>query len=226
MAEHTRTARDENEPQPPAVPDVPARFEVPEALANPRTPEEQIARNALDAQERARMALEREAELIARTNAPAGDGARGGPPGGPPAPPVRADQFPFGPPRGFFTVSSTYIAEELQILASTRGLVTTSYTLDASSITADANGDKILFEGTTLQASGGTGKATARTTGACIGVLWNRVNLREGDKEIAMIRGGRLRSDKLTDNGTFGTVAGGAVTDLQNIGVYLTTFDV
>jgi hypothetical protein len=142
------------------------------------------------------------------------------------APPVNGNQSAadLSAPRGFFGVAGTYIQGFRDILSSSAGLVVTSYTLDAAAISADANGDKIVPEGTTLQASGV--KVAPRTgTNACVGVLFKRVNARNGDQDIGMVVGGRLRSDKLTDAGVFGSVVSGAVTQLAAMGVYLSTFD-
>lgn len=151
----------------------------------------------------------------------AGDGAL------PPIPGAPADNMPGNLPRGFYLQPTSYIVEEFEILASTRDIHTTSYMLDATSVTADANGDKIVKKGTTvgvMASNNGKGKPRAGAE-VCIGVTMYSVNLREGDEPIALIRGGRLRSDKLTDAGVFGTVAASAITDLRNLGVYLTTID-
>jgi hypothetical protein len=127
-------------------------------------------------------------------------------------------------PGAFYGMSGTYVFGERDIFASSVGQIVTSYTFDSTTVTADANGDKIVYEGTVLAASGA--KVQPRTSSAAaVGVLRHRINCRYGDIDIGMVIGGRLRADKLWDNGAFGSVASGAVTQLAALGIYLTTYD-
>jgi hypothetical protein len=126
-----------------------------------------------------------------------------------------------GPVAAFYSVSSSYAIGPRDIWFSSAGQVVTSYTFDASTVAADANGDKIVREGTVLAATAG-GKAKPRTgTETAIGVLLRRINVRDGDQEIGMVVGGHLSRSKLTDNGVFGSVAPSAEQDLRNLGVFL-----
>lgn len=123
----------------------------------------------------------------------------------------------------FYGQATNYVVGERDIFASTVGQVITSYTLDAAAISADANGDKVVYEGTVLQASGA--KVKPRTSGTAVGVLRHRVNARLGDQDIGMVIGGRLNVNKLWDNGTFGSVASQAQTDLAALGIILQAYD-
>lgn len=125
------------------------------------------------------------------------------------------------PVGAFYSVSSTYAIGPRDIWFSSVGQVVTSYTFDASTVAADANGDKIVREGTVLSATAG-GKAKARAGAeTAIGVLLRRINVRDGDQEIGMVVGGHLSRSKLTDNGVFGSVAASAEQDLRALGVFL-----
>jgi hypothetical protein len=119
------------------------------------------------------------------------------------------------PPRGMYSQATYYTATQRDILASHAGLRVASYTMAAAGVTADDDGNKIVYEGTTVQNS--SGKVVPRTSGTCLGVLWTRVNLRDGDVDVPIIVAGALREDKCTDNGTFGTVASGAKTAMPFI---------
>lgn len=120
-------------------------------------------------------------------------------------------------PGAFFQINSTYITQQRDFWASSVGRRVTSYTFDSSTAAADANGDKIIYEGTVLTFTAG-GKAQARTgAAAAIGILTRRINVRDADAEIGMAIAGAVRQDKLYDNGTFGSVAASVKTDLPFI---------
>jgi hypothetical protein len=128
-------------------------------------------------------------------------------------------------PGTFWSQSSTYIIAQRDIFASETGRAVTSYTFDASTESADGDGNKIVYEGTVLTYTSG-GKAKKHTNGgtAAIGVLTRRINVRNGDESISMALGGYIREDKCWDDGTFGTVTSGAKTDLTR--VTFTKYDV
>lgn len=123
-----------------------------------------------------------------------------------------------------FSAPSTYITGKRDILASLSGVRTTSYTLRAASVSADAAGDKIVHEGTVLSLHSGGALAEPRTSGTAIGVLLDRVNLRDGDADIAMVVAGAVRSDRCWDNGSYGSVAAGVVSALPF--VQFVTYDI
>jgi hypothetical protein len=117
-------------------------------------------------------------------------------------------------PRAYFNLNTTYITQERDFRASSVGLRVTSYTFDNTTVAADSNGDKIVYEGTVLSATAG-GKAQPRTGAqTAIGILSRRINVRDADADIAMLIAGAVRQDKLYDNGGFGAVAASVKTDL------------
>jgi hypothetical protein len=117
--------------------------------------------------------------------------------------PLTAEDVPA--PRGFYGISSTYIQYPKDVMASSVGRMVTSYTMDSTAVTADAQGNKLVYEGTTLQLSGT--KVAPRTSGTCVGVLAQRVNLRDADEDIALIIGGVVNASKCWDNGVFAPTA-------------------
>lgn len=146
-------------------------------------------------------------------------------PGGPPAgaaPPVTPP-----PPAVFYSAPGTSgtLGEPRDIFASSVGIVTRAVTLRAASVTADANGDKLVIEGTTLAIVSGSNPQTYKPredAEGAVGVLAERVNLRDSNKSVAMIVGGRLWRRRCIDDGTLGyPIAGGTPEDeLNAIGVY------
>lgn len=124
---------------------------------------------------------------------------------GDPRRPLSAEDVPA--PRGFYGISSTYIQYPKDVMASNVGRLVTSYTFDSASMAADAQGNKLVYEGTTLQMSGVTGKVTARTTGTMVGVLGQRINVRDADADIGLVTGGFVNATKVWDNGVFGPTA-------------------
>lgn len=128
-------------------------------------------------------------------------------------------------PRAYFDAPSTYIVGERDIWASSIGQRVTSYTMRAASVSADGNGDKIVYEGTILSYHSGSGKVEPRTSGTAIGILLRRVNLRDADQDVPVVVGGAVRQDKLTDNGSLVvTPATAVVTALP--GVFFTPTDI
>lgn len=140
-------------------------------------------------------------------------------PGAPPIPGPVALADPEEPPvpGAFFQVGTTAIIGERDFLASSHGLMVASYTFDKTAVSADANGDKIVQEGTVLSFTAG-GKAKAKASGeAAIGILRRRINVRDSDKEIGMVVGGAVNRTKLWDEGVFGATTGSTETDLKHV---------
>lgn len=117
----------------------------------------------------------------------------------------------------------------LDIFSSSVGQVIDSIVADSTYVTADANGDKILYEGTTLRASPiDSLKAAPAAGNTVIGVCAYRYNLRTGDQPIAIVKGGRLNRTRLYHNGVFGEPAASSTpeTNLRNIGIFIDEHDV
>lgn len=132
-----------------------------------------------------------------------------------------------------FTQSTTYVYYDDDIFSSSFGRAIGGYTFLASSVTADANGDKIVREGTLLAVDSGSGKAIPRTSsGVAVMVNHRGFNCRDGDVEIPVVKGGRLNARKLRDgastgSGTYGAVLSGTIIgQLSAVGIFLDNTDV
>lgn len=116
-----------------------------------------------------------------------------------------------------YGILSTYLRDPiLDFLSSSQNLRISSYTASSYDTDADANGDKIVFAGTVMEAVAGP-MATPRTSGTAIGICTRTVNLRDGDADIGLMTGGYVNESRLWDNGSFGSVAAGVKTDLPFI---------
>lgn len=104
------------------------------------------------------------------------------------------------------------------ILHETRAV---SYTLDADSVTADSEGDKMVKSGTVLIAGAGTGGLAypaqlGHTALTAVAILKEEMNLRDGNEAGAGLIDGWVDTRFVTDT-TFGTVTAQHVTDLSHI---------
>lgn len=139
---------------------------------------------------------------------------------------ISADDIP--PVGAFYSAAgaSGTLSQPRDILASSVGLVVRGVSFDASTITADANGDKILLEGTVLSAVPASNpvKYRRRTSSqAATGIALSRKNFRDGNGEVDMMVGGRAWRPACIDDGTLGyPIAGGQPeTDLRALGLYM-----
>lgn len=138
-----------------------------------------------------------------------------------------------GPPRlQGFSQSNTYVSRSRDIFASSFGRAIGGYTFDSSTVTADSNGDKIVFRGTVLSATAGK-KAQPRTASQTACMVLNRtINVRDGDVEVSVVKGGRLNATRIRDGAAGGSAAMGVVlgaqviTDLVTRGIFLDNTDV
>lgn len=95
--------------------------------------------------------------------------------------------------------------KKINFLESQVGLVTKTYTVSADGVTADEWGNKIVPAGTVLPKNDATAK----------GILFEDVDVTEGDHEGALIVAGRIYSDCLADT----TLNTNAKTALEGIGI-------
>lgn len=120
-----------------------------------------------------------------------------------------------------------------EYLYSNRNTQFDSATLADGTVTADSDGDKILYRGTVLaKITSGTdsGKVGAYSTGASdgresttniIGISEERVNVRRGDVEIAYLYAGTVKGDNVYSNGTQGSVAADVKSALRGEKVHI-----
>lgn len=219
MAENTRPPVDEMPPSPVVAPggdDENLTEQQRAALAYFRE-------YAVDLEERRRMP-------VARAGVRLGIDAPGAP-----APPASAAPAPMAIsesdiplPRAWVSAlggSGTLYGAVRDIFASgTEPVITKPVTVRAASLTADANGNKMLYEGTTLEKRSASTLYQPRTgAGVITGVVMGRYNLRDGDADVAMVIGGRLRREKLIDDGRLGYPLASSTeeTALRALGVYL-----
>lgn len=125
---------------------------------------------------------------------------------------------------------STYYTSPQDIYASSFHAPPHSYMVSGYSITADANGDKLIYEGTVLAMSTYDPSCAtpydANSSTDVIGVLPVRENLRTGMKLLPVqTHDAILREDKCRDNGVYGTVRAGSKTALGLLGITFQTFD-
>ena len=112
----------------------------------------------------------------------------------------------------FYMPSADSYEHEPDFIFDSNLSVPMSYTLDATPVAADSNGDKIVRKGTMLSLNHYTGllqpeSANTYSAGYSImGPLLNRVNLRFGDVREAILFSGIVLEDFLIDRGVFGTV--------------------
>ncbi len=120
-----------------------------------------------------------------------------------------------------------------EYLYSTHNATFDSATLAASTVTADANGDKIARKGTVLAAitSGvDSGKAGAYDTGASdgretagniLGVSDVRLNVRNGDFEVAYLYTGVVREASVFSDGTQGSLSAAVKTAIRSEAMHI-----
>lgn len=145
----------------------------------------------------------------------------------PPAPVVAPEDVPA--PRVYYSAaggSGTLAMPRSNILASTKRNVIRPVTVDKTTLTADANGDKILVEGTIMAKvpSSNPVKYRVRTgTQAAVGICMARYNLRDADADIAMLVGGDAWWPACIDDGVLGGpgAAGTPEADLKALGLYM-----
>ena len=100
---------------------------------------------------------------------------------------------------------ATYSTDKkINFLESQVGLVTKTYTVSASGVTADEWGNRIVPAGTVLPKNDATAK----------GILFEDVDVTMGDHEGALIVSGRIYSDCLE-----GELGSAAKTALEGIGI-------
>lgn len=143
----------------------------------------------------------------------------------PPSAPLTAADIPL--PSAAWALSSGYIyAGDNQIFASSAmPAAVDSGTLKASYVTRTYVGgtyQAVVRKGTVLAyvTSGGIDylKPRAAETGTAIaGILDRTVDVTDYDQSVGVIKAGYLREDRLTDNGTYGSVAAGVKTALAQV---------
>lgn len=103
-----------------------------------------------------------------------------------------------------------------QWLDTTEGLrfLTGGVTLNATAVTADGNGDKIVKSGTPLAKSGTKWAPSFGATNTPTAILWETVNLRDGDKHASAIDHGRVKAAALPV-----TVHADAQASLRGVGI-------
>lgn len=109
----------------------------------------------------------------------------------------------------YFKKNSAY-EYDMEILASNANLVTFSGTLKSSTVTANSEGKKIVKAGSLIDANGKvvtqTGSAGSETLSTTpIGVLYQTVDVTNGDMPCALVVEGYLRADRVI--GSFATAA-------------------
>lgn len=117
-----------------------------------------------------------------------------------------------------------------EYLAQTVGMVITSGTLASSTVSEDSNGNKILQKGVVLAkitsgADAGkigefntdAGVTDGRQTAAnIVGISDDRVDVTEGDKEVAVLIGGYVVEANVYADGTQGSLAAAVKTELNS----------
>lgn len=107
-------------------------------------------------------------------------------------------------------IVTTATASVANFLASATGLIRESCTVLATGVTADSYGRKIVPAGTILPANDAT----------ATGILFEDVDVTEGDHEGSLIIAGRIFSDRLPV-----APAEAAIPVLKASGIYLVTSD-
>ncbi len=128
-------------------------------------------------------------------------------------PPGGGDGEVLPPPKAYYATGSSYLVGVRDFLASSFPSQVVSYTFDAAAVSADANGDKIVYEGTILQMSTGQLVKPRTGSGDAIGILRRRINARDGNVDVGVVIGGAVNVTKLWDDGTFGKSLGTLTAD-------------
>lgn len=111
-------------------------------------------------------------------------------------------------------VKKTY-TNNMEILVTPANLVTFSGTVLASSVTANSEGKKVVIAGSLIDKDGkivkqtGSGGSETLTT-TPVGVLYQCVDVTDGDMPCALVVEGYLRTDRVLDG-----LAAGAITAVK-----------
>lgn len=114
----------------------------------------------------------------------------------------------------------TYI-NDMEILVTSANLVTFSGTVLSAGVVADAEGKKYVPAGSLIDVDGNvvveTGDAGAEALSTIpVGVLYQTVNVTDGDQPAALVVEGYLRKDRVID-GVFDNTIAAIKTALPNI---------